>query len=237
VPHQTNHDHRVVEHPLNAEWEIRDAARGELTLAPRRTRLAIVGGMPLRHAVPFDDPDLEVWSCNLVLSLDRQQRLRADRWFELHPMSVQNDNDMAWIRENPRPLYTLDYEPDFPRSLRFPIEAVAALGYADYFSCTFAYQIALAMVEGFEEIGLYGVDLVFGSVREREVELPSVTYWLGLFQGRGGRVVLPDHGSTLHHPHRYGYEYWAEKRWTEKRVMNLNLDRAEHVDLVSRSLR
>lgn len=236
MPNQSSDAHRVVEHPLNADWEIRDAARGELTLTPHRTRLAIVGGMPLRHALPFDDPDLEVWSCNLVLSLDRQQRLRADRWFELHPMSVQSKNDMAWIRDNPRPLYTLDHEPAFTGSLRFPIEAVESLGYADYFSCTFSYQIALAILEGFEEIGLYGVDLVYGSDREREVELPSVAYWLGLFQGHGGRLVFPEHSSTLHHPHRYGYEYWTEKRWTERRVRNLNLDRSDHVHCVGKSL-
>jgi hypothetical protein len=226
----------VVEHPLNAKYEIGDAAKGELTLTPHRSRLAIVGGMPLRHVIPFDDPDLEVWSCNLVLCLDRQNRLRADRWFELHPMSVQNENDMEWIRDNPRPLYTLDHEPSFPKSLRFPMEAVEALGYANYFSCTFSYQIALAIVEGFEEIGLYGVDLVYGSDREREVELPSVTYWLGLFQGRGGRLAFPEHSSTLHHQHRYGYDYWHEKRWTEQRVRNLNLDRADHISKVERLL-
>jgi len=226
----------VVEHPLNAKYEIGDAAKGELTVTPRRSRLAIVGGMPLRHAIPFDDPDLEVWSCNLVLCLDQQNQLRADRWFELHPMSVQNENDMEWIHENPRPLYTLDYEPSLPKSLRFPMEAVDSLGYANYFSCTFAYQIALAIVEGFEEIGLYGVDLVYGSDREREVELPSVTYWLGLFQGRGGRLAFPEHSSTLHHRYRYGYDYWNEKRWTEQRVRNLNLDRADHMSQVEQLL-
>ena len=223
---------QVVEHPLNAKWTIVDAATGKLDLSPKRKRLAIIGGMPLRYTLPFDDPDLEVWSCNLVLCLDPQERLRADRWFELHPMSVQNDDDMEWIHNNPRPLYTLNHEPDLPNTLRFPMESIEALGYADYFSCTFAYQIALAIVEGFEEIGLYGVDLVFGSDREREVELPSVTYWLGLFQGRGGRIAFPDHSSTLCHPHRYGYEYWKEKRWTEQRVRNLNLDRAAHVEQV-----
>ena len=223
---------QVVEHPLNAKWEILDAAAGELDISPRRKRLAIIGGMPLRYALPFDDPDLEVWSCNLVMCLDPQEQLRADRWFELHPMSVQNEDDMRWIHENPRPLYTLAHEPDLPNALKFPMDKIEAMGFANYFSCTFSYQIALAMVEGFEEIGLYGVDLVFGSDREREVELPSVAYWLGLFQGHGGRIAFPDHSSTLHHPHRYGYEYWKEKRWTEQRVRNLNLDRTAHVEQV-----
>lgn len=222
----------IIEHPQNADYQITDAKRGEVELTPHRKRVAIMGGMPLRMALPYDDPDLEVWSCNLVLIQDRQGRLRADRWFELHPMSVQSKNDMQWIRDNPRPLYTLDHEPDFPNSLRFPIERVESLGHQDYFSCTFAYQIALAIVEGFEEIGLYGVDLVYGTDRERESELPCVAYWLGVFEGRGGRVVLPPESSLLYHAHRYGYDYWDEKRWVERRVRNINQERIDHLERV-----
>jgi hypothetical protein len=222
----------MTEHPLNAEWEIVDAANGLLSINPKRTKLAIVGGMPLRRELPINEPDVEIWSCNLIQTIDHEGQLRADRWFELHPMSVQNDNDMQWIHENPRPLYTLEHEPDLPNTLKFPMDKIEAMGFANYFSCTFAYQIALAMVEGFTEIGLYGVDLIYGTDREREVELPCVTYWLGLFQGSGGKLVLPEHSSALHHRYRYGFDYWEEKRWVERRVRNLNLERVEHLQNV-----
>jgi len=118
----------------------------------------------------------------------------------------------------------------------WPVEEFAAR-YRDYFACTFAMQIAQAIDEGFEELHVYGLELLLGTKREATLESSCVTYWLGYAEGRGMRVVLappvrtpydgrdemfggtrvsPDDPFTLVHPYRYGHEYWKERRWVER---------------------
>jgi hypothetical protein len=126
-------------------------------------------------------------------------------------MGVQSDEDMKWIRACPAPLYTLELEKDLTLSLRFPIERVA--NGRELFSCTFCYQIALAIHEEFEEIGLYGVDLNTGTQRERTLERLCVLWWLGYAEGKGITVTLPEQSDLLNHPLRYGYDYHGEVEW------------------------
>lgn len=58
-----------------------------------------------------------------------------------------------------------------------------------YLSSSIAYELALAIYEGFEEIHLYGVDLVTDA--EYAWQKPGVEYLLGFALGKGIRVVLP----------------------------------------------
>ena len=58
-----------------------------------------------------------------------------------------------------------------------------------YLTSTIAYEIALAIYEGFEEIALYGIDL--NTAEEYAWQKPGVEYLLGIAAGRGIRVVLP----------------------------------------------
>ncbi len=181
---------------------------------PRRNRVAILGATPTNRHAPLEDPSWEIWGLNRILSphYDWQGRFRADRWFELHPMSVQSREDLAWIRTCPVPLYTLGDHPELPLAVRFPLGFVEDLG-RDLFSCTFCYQIALAVAEGFKVIGLYGVDLDLGDYRERTLERACVLWWLGFAEGRGVSIVLPKESRLLNHPKRYGYDYHAEVKW------------------------
>ncbi len=70
--------------------------------------------------------------------------------------------------------------------------------------------IALAVEEGFGEIGLFGVDLNLGTARERTLERLCVLWWLGYAEGKGITVTIPAKSSLLLHPRRYGYEYKEE---------------------------
>ncbi len=73
--------------------------------------------------------------------------------------------------------------------------------------------IALAVEEGFGEIGLFGVDLNLGTARERTLERLCVLWWLGYAQGKGVKVTVPFGSSLLDHPLRYGYDYHTENEW------------------------
>ena len=131
-------------------------------------------------------------------------------------MAVQSPGELAWLRACKAPCYTLEQEPEIPGSVRFPLERVMeATGSVEFFTCTFAYQIALAVAEGFEVIGLYGVDLPWGNWRERVQENACVAYWIGYARGRGIEVVMPFRSALASHPFRYGYDYGQEKSWVE----------------------
>lgn len=185
---------------------ILDRAAGLLHDPLRREKVAIIGAGQLRRLAPFDDPTWLVWGINEI------SQPRADAWFELHPMSKQNARELAWLKAQPAPVYVLEETPLVPQGVRYPLDWVlqAIMG-RRYFTCTFAFQIALAIAQCFREIGLWGVDLDLGTRRERLVEKPCVEYWLGMAEGRGIRVRLPEGGTLLHRPYLYGYDYDAEK--------------------------
>lgn len=215
--------------PLNMPYRVVDAADGVIACPEKRSKVAILGGGSVsRQNAPMDDPTWEVWSLNNLWPRDSQNRMRADRWFELHPMDVQNADDMGIINSCPVPLYTLELYPEVtnPLAVRFPIERVrATLGgsWAEFFPCTFCYQIALALTEGFDEIGLFGVDLFVGSAREMALERAGVAFWLGLAVGSGVNVriaVAGQHG-VIELPYRYGYQYHEEKAWVDAWVASI----------------
>ena len=147
---------------------------------------------------------------------------RADAWFELHPHSVQSEHDLAWLAQCQSPCYVLDIDEWhglIPHPVRFPLARLRAAGFRDYYTATFCYQIALALLDGFEMIGLYGVELYYGSPRERLVERACVEYWLGVADGRGVEVV--NRSGLSQQPYLYGYDYEKEKTYVDSDVASL----------------
>jgi hypothetical protein len=112
------------------------------------------------------------------------------------------------------PIYTAGQDCENPNAVPYLIEDIVAK-YPDYFAVTFAYEMALALHEGFSEIGLFGVELPRGTLRERTVEWACLHFWIGLARGRGIRVTLPADSPLVWHPARYGLEYDAEVEGVE----------------------
>jgi hypothetical protein len=109
------------------------------------------------------------------------------------------------------PVYYLDGAPPAPSAVKVNVEQLAAIG-RDYFACTNAYQIAMALSMGATEIGLYGTPLQGN--REVVVERPCVSYWIGLAEGRGVHVHV-EHDRNLglmRHPYRYALDDVKERR-------------------------
>ncbi len=185
-----------------------------------RTKLAIIGASMLdaKERPPLDDPDWDVWGCNSLwrLHLDSEERFRADDWFEMHPISAQTPQEYLDMQDCPVNLYVLGeqlsdcLEHDWTI---YPLEQVRArFGPRTYFTVTFAYELALAILTGYTTIGLWGVELWCGSTRERRVEFPCLNYWLGLARGLEIHIVLPAYSKLLYHQELYGYDYDADVR-------------------------
>jgi hypothetical protein len=202
---------------------VADAERGVVRCSPYRSKVAILGAHPGSRALaPLDDPEWEVWAMNSMVHRDRGGRVRADRCFELHPLAAQSERDWAFLRDPPAPVYLFEPDARVPGSVRYPIGRVEeAFGIwpgrpGDLFACTMAYQVALAILERFETIAFFGVELDQGTPRERTVERTSLAWWCGMAAGRRIEVRLPFGSTMLTHPLRYGYDYEGEVAWTRR---------------------
>lgn len=200
---------------------ILDADQGIVECRPRRRKVAIVGAGPGREYAPYTDSAWECWAINEIA-----QRV-AHRHFELHPLEVQSARDLAALERITIPCYVLDdpalWKMPFPiasnggtvsfagvpNPVRYPLERLRAAGFRQYFTCTFAYQIALAILDGFEEIGLWGVSLHLGTPRERLLERACVDYWIGFAEGHG--ITVSEDSGCARRPYLYGYDYEDEK--------------------------
>ena len=77
----------------------------------------------------------------------------------------------------------------------YPLIDVIEFFDTDYFSNTVDYAIALALIEGYGEIRLYGVNMEVGS--EYYFEKAGVEFWVGMAMGRGVKVVVHGQHSTI----------------------------------------
>ena len=197
---------------------------GSVVVKPKRYRVAITGAGKSLRSLPWHDETWEIWGINNFWNAmrDPSDRLRADRWFELHPPTddIQDPHDMAWLRECPVPIYTTEPFPQNPNAVVFPINMLAKK-FRDYFACTFAYQIALALHEGFRELAVHGLELAYGTQREATVERACVNWWLGYAEGCGMTVTVPSNDFVTTHWARYGFDYWNEAHAVEEYVGTL----------------
>ena len=173
-----------------------------------KNTVAIVGFSPdSRHLAPYDDEDTEIWSLNEAGIQPWMKRW--DRWFQLHPRknftdpNNRNDpNHFAWLQAQTKPIYMQKQYQVVPASVKYPIKEVKKL-YGSYYTSSVAYMLALAMLEGFERIELYGVSM--GNQTEYNYQRANGEYLIGLARGLGHEVYLPDE-SPLCKGKMYAYE-------------------------------
>lgn len=209
-------------HPKSIFKFGQDVIKGSRANGNKPKKMAIVGYAPTRDEAPFTNPDYEVWGMNDLWAI--MPNARFDRWFDLHDEKVMKNNPRTgpqhweWLKQLPpddgngsgMPVYTLeDMTKDIPAAVTFPLQDL--IDYykevtfsGDYFTSTPAYMMALGIKEGFEEIAIYGINLL--GQDEYEYQRPCMEYWVGVAMGRGIEVFIPD-GSTLCKSNfRYGYD-------------------------------
>lgn len=195
-------------HPCAGRVTIIDHDKGIVeSLCPdgaKRTKMAIVGfAASSKDLAPYDDPTWEIVGLNQLY----RHIPRADRWLEIHhnwnEHVVEGTDHQKWLADSPIPVYMVDRVPGIPNSVRFPIERVMN-GHLDYFTSTVAFAIALAIDEGFKEIGLWGIDLIVGD--EYSYQKPCAEFWLGVAHGKGILVTLPHTTALCKQSYRYGYQ-------------------------------
>jgi hypothetical protein len=133
-----------------------------------KKKLAIVGFAPSSYRdAPFTFPEWEVWGLNEAYTL--QGFSRADRWFEIHirqevDISTRDPNHINWLRSRrDMPIYMIREFKDIPMSVEYPLRQVVQK-WGQYLTNSITDMILLGVEEGFETIGVWGVDMAQGGV-------------------------------------------------------------------------
>lgn len=159
---------------------------------------------------------VEIWSMNLCHRFI--QPGKATRWFQMHHRMHNANNGHPpghfgrpldhdeFLQGLDIPVYMQEVDPLIPSSVRYPLEEIVGK-WRPYFTSTVPYMIALALHEGVDEIGLLGIYL--NTTQEYQAHRPCVEYWLGVADGMGVEVWLPE-GTDLAEAPLYAYSEFEE---------------------------
>ena len=154
--------------------------------------VAIVGMADIgRDSAPYDRPDWEIWA----LAWDHLPRIT--RAFDPHPRSRWADelpHRIELYRSRDIPLYLHEAHDDVPTSIAYPKDEVGDLIGKNiegkpYIESTVAYMMGLALLEGAEKIGIYGVEMA--STGEWAYQRPNMEYLIGFARAKGVKILLP----------------------------------------------
>jgi hypothetical protein len=198
---------------------------------PQVRKVAIVGGGPSRRQAPYDDPSWEIWA----FSSRRYRYARITRWFELHsfidlrqqlatykPGRRSYSSYIRFLHRLKCPVYMQRKHRSLPTSVTFPIhDVIKAFGRC--YTSTASYLIALAILEGYDVIGLWGIDV---KRREYLKQRPAIKYLLSIAKQKGIKVVFAPRCAlrTYKAPRPvytrvlYAYDWKSRHAWWRYRV-------------------
>lgn len=172
-------------------------------------KVAIVGFGDSWKEAPFKDPSWEIWGLNEL----HKYVPRWDRWFEYHDADTlgvtkrdltegEVKRHLEWLRSQPpgKPIYMQPQFCDgrFPAAVPLPLEQLNARfglwASGPYWTSTIGFMVGMAIMEDYDAIGLYGVDLA--SDVEYPAQRPNTEWLIGLAQGMGKAVTIAK-GSAL----------------------------------------
>ena len=131
---------------------------------------------------------------------------------------------LDWLRTRPMPVYLAQARPDYPSSRTFPIDEIlkwfqphwpyrltrqgTIVAGGDYEVSTPSWMLMHALMEGYQEIHVYGIHLA--TQWEYLQQRPNFEWLLGFAAGRGVRIVLPQSAPICRASYRYAFEPKAD---------------------------
>ena len=201
-------------------------------MSGNKKKVAICGFAPSWKEAPWDDKDnTEIWVLNEMYRVAPEvKNFRADRWFEIHDLHSQSKatkEHQDFLKTCPVPLYVQKKYEHLPNAIPFPKDEILAFfeekGFkgSKYFTNSISWFIALAIMEGFKTVSVYGVDMATDS--EYGWQRPSCEYWIGLAEGMGVEVIIPPSSDLLKCTQLYAFESNNRNRtWIKTQVGELN---------------
>lgn len=164
-------------------------------------KVAIVGLWAETHDLaPWSDPSWEKWGMTWDSAV-----FRMDRAFEMHMQrewKVYAPKDYVERLQCVPRLYLYEPHPELAHATVYPFDDVER-SVGGYFSSSIGYMLALAIHEGAEEIGLWGVAMEGHD--EYGYQRPNAEYLVGFARGRGIKVHIPPQSSLCKFGGQYGY--------------------------------
>jgi len=160
-------------------------------LKKKKDIVVIVGrGRVTRNLVDYEREDCEYWGVNDAYNYMQ----KVDVIFQLHERdkieSFSRDKEhFELIKSLNIPIVTVKKWSDIPNSVSYPWKEVISV-YGDYFTNSISEMIALALYMKYKRIELYGCDFV--DEREKRLQLPSITYYIGMARGHKIASGIPE---------------------------------------------
>ena len=186
-----------------------------------------------RDMAPYNDQSFEIWSLNHAYNhvprwdrwFEVHPRAHFQKDLQRDGLTQDGSRHVNWLAQEPavkdggRPIYCQEHYDDIPASVRWPRQelndwllrngglstAELPLGFhcSDYYTSTPSQMIALAVYEGFEEIHLYGVDML--QAEEYFYQRSGCEYFVGFARGHRCRVYMPPTSTLCKTNYVYGY--------------------------------
>ena len=172
-------------------------------------KVAILGTAPSLKQAPFDDIDYDIWAVSPVLTHVPDKIKNIDVIYEMHGQEYFQ-NILKRLNDPKVPVYMVEKSSLVPESVKYPLDEIQDFFKAkgvniafDYFTNSVSFMIAMAICQGYDHISLYGVDMAADS--EYKYQRPNCEYWLGIAQGFGIDVYIPQASPLIKHGYMYAY--------------------------------
>jgi hypothetical protein len=197
-------------------------------------KVALIGTAPSsRMLAPYSDPSWKIWACspgNMGIIP------RVDAWFEIHGNLLWPENKhygepyINWLKQQTFPIYMQNQEL-VPNATPLPKKQLVKEFGPYFFTSSFSWMIAFAMVSGAKEIALYGIDMA--SRDEYILQRPGAYYFFEEAKKRGIKMSAPYESDIMQPPGLYGFsevtqfgrKMLARKVELEQRVRDLRAQR------------
>lgn len=181
-------------------------------------KVALIGTAPSsRLLAPYDDPSWTIWACSPG---NMNALKRVDTWFELHSNLLWPEHEsygrpyIEWLKQQKFPVLMQAEWPTtegqmvplqtiVPNAMPFPKDELVARFGCDFFTSSFAWMMALAIVKGAKEIALYGIDMASRDeyIRQR----PGFFFFRYMARCHGIKVSAPHESDIMQSPALYAY--------------------------------
>lgn len=179
-------------------------------LARPEKKIAIIGFTSSRDEAPWGQPGWEIWTCNNLHAHLRPDQ-QWDRLYDLHDYKTISGDKAheAFLRTCEKPVVVWNPLPEWPSATAFPKDQALA-SFGRYFNNSISWMIAAAILEGVTELHIYGVDMAQGGDANGNGEYarqrPSCEWMVGMAQGRGIKVFIPETSDLMKVSALYGVD-------------------------------
>lgn len=156
---------------------------------------------------PVKNEDIDIWGLN---GLDKLIPGNYSLMFDVHKPEVIADR-LDKIRESTATYLLGAPHPDIPNTAAIPFQELMDSFGLNYFTCTFSWQMALAILFEYKVIDVFGVDM--SQDKEYAWERPCAEYWVGFARGAGRLVRIPDTSALCSSPFIYGLTEVDPQPW------------------------